>query len=589
MKNTLFCLILFASLSLCLLAGPGQEETQGVQEAQVIVKKAKIHLEATPFSAVVDTVGRGTVVALFPSGEKDKKWLYISYYSIKRDALVTGFIRENAVEIFQKSPEMQKESIEQNPQEAKDQEDRPQIEAGSAGTEKEAEEKAPPVESETPKEIKNEDQTSGTQRAGEEMEVSTTEEKEQVQDEKAAAKEQQPPAKIAAQNNEKTIETESEEQKVEQKETASEKPKTEEEEQAMKKEAEQAATEAEMTQSGKKENEAESHSFDKQEESPEEGTNREETAENQKEDAPRVLTKVSIKVPMANIRLMPTLQSSVIDRAPSGVELETLAKTGKWYRVNLPPNEEGYVLSGYVHQSIVNEIYESVLPAGESEEPEAEQDTIGEEPEPVPEPEKQVEPPPQTEMSGRPFWIGAGAGYTLPFESRLAKGMSFGGTLGLEIIKYLALEFRFPYFRSEVTESFGGLDSGQLRNLTFMLSVQVRYPLNDQLVPYLVGGGDYHLNKFNINEGIEDSWNDLGFTIEENVDHSIGFHVGAGFDYFLLKNIALNVDVRYYSAKLKGTWSIANQISQQEVTGNIEDIKLDSIQAGISFKFFLGR
>ena len=101
--------------------------------------------------------------------------------------------------------------------------------------------------------------------------------------------------------------------------------------------------------------------------------------------------------------------------------------------------------------------------------------------------------------------------------------------------------------------------------------------------------GKRDLNKFSLNDAIKNSWSDLGFTIEEKVDHSFGFHAGAGIDFFLLRSIALNVDVRYYSANLKGTWSIADQISQQEVSGTIREMKLNSIQAGISVKFFLGR
>lgn len=285
---------------------------------------------------------------------------------------------------------------------------------------------------------------------------------------------------------------------------------------------------------------------------------------------------------------MPSLQSAVIQQVPSGVELQTLAKTGDWYRVNLPPDEDELVLSGYVHHSIVNEIYESVQPAMGPEEPEEEPEII-EEAEPKPEPEKEIEPPAKTAKSGFSLWIGGGAGYTLPSESHFEKGMSFGGTLGLQLLKYFAIEVRIPYFQSDIAESFGGLSSGQLRNLTFMLSVQARYPLSDKFVPYLAGGGDYHWNKFNLNDTIKNTWNDLGFTIEEKVDHSFGFHVGAGIDYFLWRNIALNADVRYYTATLKGTWSLADQISRQKISGTIEGMKLNSIQAGISVKFFLGR
>jgi len=68
--------------------------------------------------------------------------------------------------------------------------------------------------------------------------------------------------------------------------------------------------------------------------------------------------KISIKVRKANIRLMPSLKSPVIHQLSFGAELSPLAKSGLWYRINLPPNAEGIILSGYIHSSIVKEIDE---------------------------------------------------------------------------------------------------------------------------------------------------------------------------------------------------------------------------------------
>ena len=634
MKNTYVIIFLLTLLSPCVLSARGQEEAQGIQEAQVIAEKAKIYLEASPFSIVIDTIQHGTVVALFPSGKKDKKWLYISYYSIKRDAQVTGFIKANTVEIFQEKPEPNQEKTEEKPEETKDKMDSPPVDSDSAKPATDKEEKDLSSEGEKPKEIKNEEQamdraktakTEDIEKQKEEkiestgqekkeipekeeakqnaeapkvdkattaeegaspaknqeiqeeeskmVEESAVKEKEQTQEEKASTEEQPPPEKNAGRNTdkEKGIAEEAKEQKID---------KNKDTVQKFIEKGKEQVTEKEET--ALEEEEVESRNLEK------EGAESD-VPEKKEEDPPQVLTKVSIKVQKANIRLMPSLQSTVIHQVPSGVELRALAKTGKWFRVNLPPNEDGFVLSGYIHHSIVSEIYESVQPVVEPEEPEEEPEIIEKDPESIPKPEKEMEPATRTEKRGLSLWIGGGGGYTLPSESRFEKGMSIGGTLGLEIMKYLAVELRIPYFQSEVAESFEGLSSGQLRNLTFMLSLQARYPLNDRFIPYLVGGWDYHLNKFILNEGIKNSWNNLGFTIEENVDHSFGFHAGAGIDFFLMRDIALNVDVRYYTANLKGTRSISNQVTQQEVLGVIENIKLNSIQAGISVKFFLRR
>jgi opacity protein-like surface antigen len=120
-----------------------------------------------------------------------------------------------------------------------------------------------------------------------------------------------------------------------------------------------------------------------------------------------------------------------------------------------------------------------------------------------------------------------------------------------------------------------------------MLSVQGRYPIKNRYVPYLVAGGDYHLNKFNLNEEITQSWNDLGYSIKESVDHTFGLHFGVGLDVFLLQNIVVNLDARYYTANMTGSRTLAHQISQETTSGTIDNMKLNSFQAGISVKLFL--
>jgi opacity protein-like surface antigen len=598
MKNSLFRIALLALLYPFLLGAPLQEKTEGVREAQVIVNKAKIYLEATPFSSVIDTVQQGTVVALFPSGKKDQKWLYVSYYSIKRNAQVTGFVKANNVEIFPEEPEIQNKEAEES---MKLQNDQGDLASAVSDPLLAGEKEALSKEVEKPEETKIEEQVNNG------LETEITQEREKQEQEKMESTEPE---------NGKTSKTEEAERNTERgqadqaspgkKESDLEKKqepqknvseKKEEDEISVQKftanereQKERTAREGEKTASGAEEKEAQENCLPEEAvKSPVETADKQEAMGDNKSGMPQVLTKVSIKARMANIRLMPSLKSTVINQVPSGVELETLAKTGNWYRVNLPPNEDGFVLSGYVHHSIVEEIYESVQPAVEPEKPEEEPKAKEEEPEVVPEPEKQLEPPVKREKKGLPLWIGGGAGFTMPVESRMQKGLSFGGTLGVEIMKFLALELRIPYFQSNVVESFDGLSSGRLRNFNFMLSMQVRYPLNDALVPYLVGGGDYHWNSFSLNDTVEKYWNDMGFTIEENVDHSFGFHAGAGLDFFLLNNVALNVDIRYYTANLEGTRIISDQASLQEVSGPVETMKLNSIQAGISVKFFLGR
>jgi outer membrane protein W len=154
-------------------------------------------------------------------------------------------------------------------------------------------------------------------------------------------------------------------------------------------------------------------------------------------------------------------------------------------------------------------------------------------------------------------------------------------------MKHLAIEFRAPYFQSNVSSSQGGLSSGRLSSLSLMLSVQGRYPIQNRYVPYIVAGGDYHLNRFSLSDEISRAWNDLGFNIQESVDHTFGVHFGVGLDVFLLHNIAVNLDARYYTANLTGSRTLAHLISQETTSAAFNSMKLNSLQAGISIKLFL--
>jgi hypothetical protein len=63
--------------------------------------------------------------------------------------------------------------------------------------------------------------------------------------------------------------------------------------------------------------------------------------------------KLKIKAETAFIRVRPDVKSQAIGRVPSGTILNLLSKKGEWYRINMPLEKGGILLSGYVHQSLV--------------------------------------------------------------------------------------------------------------------------------------------------------------------------------------------------------------------------------------------
>lgn len=544
MKKVLLIAAFWALLFPSVLSALNEKEATEAQKAQVIADTAEIFLEASQHSIVIDTISRGTTVTLFPSGKKNTKWLYISYLSKKRGSQVTGFVDSHRVEIIKETRDTKKEleelrnllnEMEKEKQEKQAQQEQALEENSEEVVQKEHVEEDPEIlneETETQKE--------------ENPEITETVEQETMESQEIEAEENKPQDAVK------------EEKADEHEDNAQEQEETEEEGQA---------------------------SLAQEEVLVDEAFTAEETQEIETEELPKVLTKVSVKVPRANIRLMPTTKSSIIHQVRSGVALKHMAKAGNWHRVNLAPNKEGIVLSGYIHHNIVDEIFETITPPEPEKIPETEPEVIEEETEPEFEPVQEVPTLRKTSL-GEYFWVGGGAGYTMPSQSNFGKGINFGGTFGFGVMKHLAIELRVPYFQSDVIGMPDGLSSGRLSSLSFMLSIQGRYPIKNRFVPYLVAGGDYHLNTFSLNEEIANSWNNLGFNIQESVDPTFGLHFGAGLDVFLIENIALNVDVRYYTANLTGKRTLANLISQETTSGTIDNMKLNSLQAGISVKLF---
>jgi len=66
------------------------------------------------------------------------------------------------------------------------------------------------------------------------------------------------------------------------------------------------------------------------------------------------VVKVRVVLVDAHVRLKPTIDSMILAAVPVGTELESVGKTDEWYKVKLPPDEKGFVVTGYLHSSAVN-------------------------------------------------------------------------------------------------------------------------------------------------------------------------------------------------------------------------------------------
>ncbi|MDH5467862.1 MAG: SH3 domain-containing protein [Candidatus Aminicenantes bacterium] len=70
-------------------------------------------------------------------------------------------------------------------------------------------------------------------------------------------------------------------------------------------------------------------------------------------DPPR---KVQVILESANIRANPNFESEIVHQIEKGLTLLAVGKIGEWFRVDLPPDEEGIIISGFIHQTYIREI-----------------------------------------------------------------------------------------------------------------------------------------------------------------------------------------------------------------------------------------
>ena len=63
--------------------------------------------------------------------------------------------------------------------------------------------------------------------------------------------------------------------------------------------------------------------------------------------------EIRIIVPKAEVYLKPSANSLIVATVPMGVNLKVTQKQDEWYRVNLPPDKNGFILAGFVSANAV--------------------------------------------------------------------------------------------------------------------------------------------------------------------------------------------------------------------------------------------
>jgi len=182
--------------------------------------------------------------------------------------------------------------------------------------------------------------------------------------------------------------------------------------------------------------------------------------------------------------------------------------------------------------------------------------------------------------------IGIFASYAMLSEEDYGSGLAFGVNFQLGITKNLAVELSGLKYQSNTDRNLTGLSEGSLSLMPIQLSIQARFPISNNIIPYIRGGVGYSMNNFTINSGVTTQWNNLGYDIKETIENSIEFHFGAGIDLLVHKNTALNGDIRYLISNTNGTWTFMNHIINTENSGNLNDLNLNTFIIGFGLKYF---
>jgi outer membrane protein W len=146
--------------------------------------------------------------------------------------------------------------------------------------------------------------------------------------------------------------------------------------------------------------------------------------------------------------------------------------------------------------------------------------------------------------------------------------------------KAWSLELAYGRYTTTLKNTTRGADMGDLTVSPIRLTLQYRY--NDGgIASYYVGvGAGYFLTKFDTADSIRKAPSISDPTLEFKFKNAIGGQIDGGFDYFLARWLALNVDLKYWlaqsNAKFEGT-----------TTGSGSDhYHLDSFAAGLGLKLF---
>jgi len=170
-----------------------------------------------------------------------------------------------------------------------------------------------------------------------------------------------------------------------------------------------------------------------------------------------------------------------------------------------------------------------------------------------------------------------------PYASRAGVGLAAGWSWNPRF----ALELGFRFWPVPVSGTADGLSRGVLHVLPAELSLHARLPLGSKLHLRGEAGAGWAFHSFALDPDVFDSWNALGFSLDESAKDGPAVHVGASLEYTLTPKMAVDFGIRWHLLRTTGTWSIVDDDSAITQTGTVANLNFDAVTLSLGLKIAL--
>ena len=168
--------------------------------------------------------------------------------------------------------------------------------------------------------------------------------------------------------------------------------------------------------------------------------------------------------------------------------------------------------------------------------------------------------------------------YGVEVDVELDEDIMYEGNLTYFFQDYFSVELSVGYVETDVDLSALGLsaDAGEVEQIPVILSGRFHFSTNPTINPYISFGVGYFFNDIDQNDPVVEFI--YGAGAEVDVDDSVGFHLGAGVEFFISENAAFNFDFKYIWTEVEA------EVNKPGFTD--EDLDINPYVLGLGIKYY---